>query len=148
MKRHLPGRHHWGMEKNRIENLIVDIKKYEETLKSVLPSSFSAYEKADVKTKSTVERHLQLISDLEQNVLIALYKGLFEFFPTDIKDVFAKLSEKLRGTVIEEVKRRKLFRNKLIHAYIAGLYDRESFEQAKNLSDVDSFIDAIKKAIR
>ena len=144
----MPGRRHWDMEKDRIENLIEDIKKYEETLKSVLPSSFSIYEKEDIKTKSTVERHLQLISDLEQNILVVLYKGLFEFFPTDIKDVFAKLSERLGGTVIEDVKRRKLFRNKLIHAYIAGLYDRESFEQAKNLSDIDSFIAAIKKAIR
>ena len=133
------------MDEERIDSIIRSIESYEDTLKALNIKNLKEYKEADIKTKSTAERHLQLISDLEQDILLLLYKSLFKLSPVDIKDVIHKLSGTFEDNVIESIKKRKRLRNRLVHAYMEGMYDEEVFEQLKDLSDVDGFLSAAKK---
>ena len=105
------------------------------------------YEKADVTVKYATERNLQLVSDIELDVLVLLYKKFGTEVAGSPSSMFASLKPMLGNKLVESFNKRRDLRNKLVHVYKEFSFDKEVFEQSKNMGDVDEFIKEIKKSI-
>jgi len=135
------------MDKERILKRLNDIERYSSVLGSIVPSSYEAYEKSSLTTKAAIERYLQLISDLELEVLALAYKGLDLGLAGSEESLASKFEKLLSREAIEGFKERRALRNMLVHAYFDMHYDKEAFEQASKLEDVEKFIKEITDII-
>jgi len=120
-----------------ISKEINDILLYVERIEFLLPKTLDSYLSSDFRTKSTIERYLQLISDKEKNILYSLYEGKLR-----IKGDFSALitaSNQFDAELLKKIKERNSLRNTLVHRYSEGENDREVFRQAGDLSDVRAF---------
>jgi len=120
-----------------ISKEINDILLYVERIEFLLPKTIDSYLSSDFRTKSTIERYLQLISDKEKNILYSLYEGKLR-----IKGDFSALitaSNQFDAELLKKIKERNSLRNTLVHRYSEGENDREVFRQAGDLSDVRAF---------
>lgn len=123
----------------RIKRKQVDLERYKARLEKMAPKSVDAYLKSDTILKSAIERNIQLISDVELDILMQLYKMLEIRIAGDDESIIAKFEEKLGKKLVERIKERRNLRNELIHAYTDSDYDRRVFEQARDLSDIEAF---------
>lgn len=92
-----------------------------------------------------MERNLQLVSDMQLDILMQLYKGLELRIAGDEESVLDRLKEKFSKGLIDKVKKRMALRNNLVRAYVDSGYDNEAFEQAHNLDDIAEFKKEINK---
>lgn len=136
-----------AMDKERIKRRLLDIERYSERLKTIVPGSMAEYRKSDVTIKSAMERNLQLISDMELEVLVLLYKTLELSLASDDDSLMDRFSGKMNGKVLSAIKERRVLRNLLIHAYSDKSYDEKAYAQASDLTDVKAFMKEAEKLI-
>ena len=60
--------------KNRIEEKLVRLDETLSTMEKIVPKSYADYEKAGKTVKWDVERGLQLISEIEMDIAVVLFK--------------------------------------------------------------------------
>ncbi len=135
------------IDKERVERRMLDLERYSERLEKMLPSSKSQYKKADVVLKSAVERNLQLVSDMEIELLVLLYKGLELSLASDDASVIDRLSGRISSSALAGVKTRRNLRNQLVHAYSDRSYDDDTFAQASSLADVRELVKEVRKIV-
>lgn len=128
----------WMIDADRVKRKLADLKNYCSRLERITPKSLELYLKSDIVVKSAVERNLQLVSDSELDIMVQIYKGLELRIAGDDESILDRLEEKLGKATIAKVRERRRLRNDLIHAYSDSDFDKPVFEQAHNLSDVES----------
>ncbi|MEM3191222.1 MAG: HepT-like ribonuclease domain-containing protein [Candidatus Parvarchaeota archaeon] len=136
------------MDKDRILRRLTDLERYSSVLKGIAPNSYENYKASDIKTKAAVERYLQLISDIELEVMVLLYKAMDLGIAGDEEPLLNKFSGMLSRDAVEGFRKRRALRNILVHAYSDMHYDKETFEMANQLGDVASFIRGTKTLLR
>lgn len=129
----------------RIKRKLVDLERYKARLEKIVPKDMGTYHKSDIIVKGAVERNIQLVSDVELDVLMQLYKGLEMRIAADDESIISKFEEKLGKKLVEKIRERRELRNDLIHAYIESDYDKKVFEQAHDLSDIETFSKEVNK---
>lgn len=135
------------LDTERIRSRLASLTYYEENLKRLLPRTEAAYKKSSPETKAAAERYLQVISEIELDVVMLLYKG-FELKPAGGEDsIIEATKDKLGSRLTDKVRQRRLLRNSLVHAY-ANIDDDEVFDLASDLSDVAEFERKIKGFIK
>ncbi|MEM4122426.1 MAG: hypothetical protein QW644_03015 [Candidatus Micrarchaeaceae archaeon] len=135
------------IDKERILRRLTDLERYSNVLMEIVPSSYAKYAASDMKTKAAVERYVQLISDIELEVMALLYKGLDFGIAGGEEPLANGLSNVLSAEVINSFRKRRALRDSLVHAYFDMHYDKETFGEASNLSDIAKFIKEVKKII-
>ncbi len=123
----------------RIRRKMESIREYEERIAKILPHEFGAYAKSDYVVKAAVERNIQLISDAELDIIMLLYRGLELSIAGSESTMLERIEGRLSGDVIKKVKGRRDLRNSLVHAYADSYYDREVFDQARDMKDIEEF---------
>ena len=136
------------LDVERINRKLTDLEQYKERLEGFVPKDLKSYLKSDAILTSAVERHLQLISDLELDVSGLLYKGLELKLSGDYESILDGLKDRLGKNLVEKIDNRRKLRNSLVHAYIDSNYDKEAFEQAHDTSDLRDFGREIRKIIK
>ncbi len=126
----------------------MDIERYTDRLRRFTPKSLGAYAKSDQMTKSAVERNIQLLSDSELDIAMQLYKGMELRIAGDDESVLDRLEGKLGKALTEKLRRRRRLRNEIIHAHADMDYDKEVFEQAHDLSDVEGFVREVSRLLK
>jgi uncharacterized protein YutE (UPF0331/DUF86 family) len=135
------------MDEERIKTRLLRIGEYKKRLKEVVPDSYQLYSKSEFILKNAIERNLQLISDMQFDVLLLVYKGLESRLEGDEDSLLESLKGKLGSKVVDRIKERRLLRNLLVHTYKDNTYDETAFKQAKNTEDLDEFVKVVKKII-
>jgi len=135
------------MDDERIRIRLLRIGEYKKRLKEIVPDSYHSYSKSDFVLKNAIERNLQLISDMQFDILLLVYKGMESKLEGDENSLLESLGSKLGLSVVDKIKERRLLRNLLVHAYKDDSYDETVFKQAKNTADLDDFIKVIKRLI-
>jgi uncharacterized protein YutE (UPF0331/DUF86 family) len=135
------------IDKERVRRRLLDLERYSDRLGKMLPGSMALYKKSDTILKSAVERNLQLISDIEIELLVLLYKGMELSLAGDDSSVIERLAGKLSGAALSGVRNRRNLRNLLVHAYSDTSYDDEAFDQASSLSDVRGLIKEVNRIL-
>ncbi len=136
------------MDTIRLKRKLTDLGRYKDRLEKIAPKDFNTYVKSDSIVKSAVERNLQLISDVQLDILMQLYKDMEIRIAGDDESVINNMEHKLGKASSEKIRERRRFRNELIHAYIESDYDKQAFEQAHSLNDVDNFIREVERLIK
>ncbi len=135
------------MDRERITRRLADISQYMGILESILPNDYAGYRESPVTTKASTERYLQLLSDIELEVMILLYKGLDLGIAGDEDPLINKMGSVISKRVIEGFRKRRSLRNLLVHAYYDAHYDVDAFEQAGDTGDIKTFIREVKVLI-
>ena len=135
------------MDDERIKVRLLRIGEYKKRLDGVVPVSHHSYSKSEFILKNAIERNLQLISDMQFDILLLVYKGLESKLEGDEDSLLESLKSRLGVRVVDKIKERRTLRNLLVHAYKDNSYDETAFDQAKNTEDLDEFVKAIKKII-
>jgi uncharacterized protein YutE (UPF0331/DUF86 family) len=133
------------MDNERIKIRLLRIGEYKKRLNEIVPDSYNFYSKSEFILKNAIERNLQLISDMQFDILLLVYKGLESKLEGDENSLLESLKDKLGARTTDKIKERRMLRNLLVHSYKDNLYDETTFKQAKNTEDLDEFIKAIKK---
>ena len=136
------------VDKERIEKRLLDIERYSTMLSKIVPNNYEKYIKSESITKAAVERYLQLISDLELEVLLHVYKDIDLGISGSEESLVSRFENLLSKEVVGGFKKRRTLRNILVHAYFDMHYDKEVFEQAKNRNDISDFIKEIKEIVK
>lgn len=132
------------IDTERIVRRLADIEHYSNVLSKIVPNNYDDYIKSDITTKAAVERYLQLINDLELEVLVLVYKGLDLGISGGDESLVNKFNDLLSKKAIEGFKKRRSLRNILVHAYFEMHYDKDTFNQANDLSDIKDFVKGIR----
>jgi len=135
------------MDKERIKVRLLRIGEYKKRLKEILPDSHQSYSKSEFILKNAVERNLQLISNMQYDLLILLYKYLEMKLEGDENSLLENMKNRLGENLSDKIKERRVLRNLLVHAYKDNSYDETTYKQAKNTEDLDEFIKVIKRLI-
>ncbi len=136
------------VDKERIEKRLLDIERYSTMLGKIVPNNYEKYIKSESITKAAVERYLQLISDLELEVLLHVYKDIDLGISGSEESLVSRFENLLSKEVVGGFKKRRTLRNILVHAYFDMHYDKEVFEQANNRNDISDFIKEIKEIVK
>ncbi len=136
------------VDKERIEKRLLDIERYSTMLSKIVPNNYEKYIKSESITKAAVERYLQLISDLELEVLLHVYKDIDLGISGSEESLVSRFENLLSKEVVGGFKKRRTLRNILVHAYFDMHYDKEVFEQANNRNDISDFIKEIKEIVK
>ena len=135
-----------AIEKNRIEEKLAQLDETLSILKEMVPQNYKEYEKAGKALKWDIERGLQLISEIEMDIAVILYKGLKKGIAGEEASILSALSKEVgEGAVINLKERRKL-RNELVHAYTID-NDSDAFKQASDLNDVKRYEAKVKELL-
>jgi uncharacterized protein YutE (UPF0331/DUF86 family) len=132
------------MNEKRIEEKLVKLDESLTTLNKLVPKTYEEYKKRGTGVKWELERGLQLISEVEIDIIVLLYKGLKKGIAGEEKSLLSDMSKELGEDVINAVKERRQLRNELVHAYTID-NDKEVFAKASDTSDVHKFEDVIRK---
>ena len=135
------------MDSERMKIRMLRIEEYKKRLNGIVPSSFQSYSKSEFILKNAVERNLQLISDMQFDILLLLYKALESRLEGDEDSLLEGLKGRLGAHNTDKIRERRLLRNLLVHAYKDNLYDETVYKQAKNTDDLDEFIKTLKRII-
>jgi uncharacterized protein YutE (UPF0331/DUF86 family) len=135
------------LDRGRIAKRLLDLERYSSRLEKIAPASFEKYMEAGHELKAAVERYLQLISDIELDISLLVYKGMELSLAGDETSLLERLQGVLGKKVIEEVRPRRTLRNKLVHAYSDESYDEDAFAQAHDLRDIVEFEKAVKRQL-
>ncbi len=134
------------LDNDRINKKLAALEHYATRLRKITPADLKSFADSDI-TKDAVERNLQLLSDVQLDILMQLYKGLELRIAGDEESVLERLKDKFSKGLLERVKRRRALRNNLVHAYADSEYDEEAFDQAHDLSDISEFSKEVNKLL-
>lgn len=134
-------------DEKRILRKLLDLERYGERLSKLIPKNFIEYEKSEYFIKAAAERYLQLVSDIEIETLVMLYKSMELSIAGEENSLINRFKDKMNKKTIDGIKKRRILRNLLIHAYSDVNYDKQTFGQANNLTDLISFIKEIRRLI-
>lgn len=135
------------MDKSRLEHRLLDLERFCQRLKEVMPDSLSEYAECEHGVKASAERYLQLISDIEFEILAQIYKAKELSIAGDERNLVERTQRILGKKVTDPLRLRRTLRNKLVHAYYDLNYDEDVFGLGKDLDDVSEFIKAVKKIL-
>ena len=134
-------------ERDRIARKLAELEQFAVKLHAIPITDEKHYHSLDYITKAAVERHLQLISDTELDVLALVNKHLGLGVPGDDNSILTRLEGKFRKDTIAALRERRRLRNALIHAYPIGEYDRDVYVQATDLTDITKFATEVGKLL-
>lgn len=134
-------------DRERIAKRLLDLERYSSRLEKIVPSNLEKYKNSGYESKAAVERYLQLISDIELEVSLLVYRGLELSVANDETSLLEKMTPTLGKRIMGSVGLRRALRNKLVHAYSDESYDDEAFAQADGLKDVGEFAKAVRKQL-
>jgi uncharacterized protein YutE (UPF0331/DUF86 family) len=135
------------MDTERIDSKLMDLASLMGEIRGTLKAKSAAeYAKEDYTVKRTIERDMQLISEVQLDILIQLYKSLDLAAPGEEKSIIIAMEKVMDKNLVEKIKARRNLRNELVHAY-KDANDREVFELADNLKDLERFIADVKKFV-
>ena len=83
------------MDTIRLKRKLTDLGRYKDRLEKIAPKDFNTYVKSDSIVKSAVERNLQLISDVQLDILMQLYKDMEIRIAGDDESVINNMEHKL-----------------------------------------------------
>ena len=129
--------------KTRIEEKLLKLDECISSLKNIVPKTYEEYRNSGIEVRWDLERGLQLISEIEVDIIILLYKSLKKGPVGEELSLLSALSKELGEGVIKEVKIRRKLRNELVHAYTID-NNEQVFEQSADTADVERFKDAVK----
>ena len=135
------------LDQTRIEHRLLDLERYCHRLSDIMPEEFDEYKESTHETKAAAERYLQLISDIEFEIAMRLYKARDLAIAGDEETLLDRIQPLLGKRVADAMRLRRALRNKLIHAYYDVTYDEDVFDLGNQLNDVDEFIKGVKKAL-
>lgn len=135
------------MDDERIKIRLLRIGEYKKRLGEIVPDSHQSYSKSEFVLQNAIERNLQLISDMQFDILLLVYKGLESKLEGDEDSLLESLKGRLGSKVVDGIKKRRLLRNLLVHAYKDNTYDETAFKQAKNTEDLDEFVKMIRRLV-
>lgn len=133
--------------KERMGAKLLELEKYVDRISKIVPKTAKDYKNSGIIVKGATERNLQLISDIEMDVLMLLYRALELSLGGDESHLLNAFSDRLSAATIDNLRKRRGLRNTLIHAYTESNYDEKVFEQASKTDDVLSFIKDAKRLI-
>ncbi len=136
------------LDKSRLEKRLLAIERYSSRLSKIVPKSSTNYSKGNFEMKAAVERHLQLISDLELEVSLIIYKWKESSLAGEENSLLDSIEEVIGKDLAGKIRIRRSLRNRIIHAYSDFSYDSEVYEQAKDLSDVSDLTKKIRKVVK
>jgi uncharacterized protein YutE (UPF0331/DUF86 family) len=135
------------VDEERINKRLALLRETALLLSASLPRSEEAYRKADRLTRDATERRLQVVSESEIDIMRTLYKDLGRRVVGDEESLMDALSDQLGKKTIEQAKRRRALRNKLVHAYL-DIDQAEVYREASELGDVEEFEKAVAKLVK
>ncbi|MDG7018531.1 MAG: DUF86 domain-containing protein [Nitrososphaerota archaeon] len=134
------------MDQDRIRKRLALLKETRGLLSESLPDSEEGYRRADRTTRDATERRVQILGEAELDVIKTLYKDYGKRVVGDEESLVDAMEGTLGKKLIEQVKKRRALRNKIIHAYL-DIDLAEVFGQASNLKDVEEFEREVMKLI-
>ncbi len=134
------------IDKERVISLIAALQDYLSELEQKTGTTIKEY-LSDRDKQRITERLLQLISEVELDIAEELYKGLELKLSSEEDSMLEALSQTLSKDTLSKLSIRRNLRNQLVHAY-ESYKKEEAFRQAKDLSDVRTFISAVKKVLK
>lgn len=135
------------MDTERINSKLKDLASLMEEIRGSLKAkSAAAYTKEGYTVKRTIERDMQLISEVQLDILIQLYKSLNLAAPGEEKSIITAMDKLMDKKLVEKIRARRSLRNELVHAY-KDANDKEVFELADDLKDLERFITDVKKLV-
>ena len=135
------------MDTERINSKLMDLASLMEEIRGTLKTKSAAeYAKENYIVKRTIERDMQLISEVQLDIIIQVYKSLNLAAPGEEKSIITAMEKVMDKDLVEKIKARRNLRNELVHAY-KDANDKEVFELASNLKDLERFIVDVKKFI-
>lgn len=136
------------MDTERINSKLMDLASLMEEIRGTLKTKSAAeYAKENYIVKRTIERDMQLISEVQLDIIIQVYKSLNLAAPGEEKSIITAMEKVMDKDLVEKIKARRNLRNELVHAY-KDANDKDVFELASNLKDLEMFIVDIKKFIQ
>jgi uncharacterized protein YutE (UPF0331/DUF86 family) len=136
------------MDTERINSKLMDLASLMEEIRGTLKTKSAAeYAKENYIVKRTIERDMQLISEVQLDIIIQVYKSLNLAAPGEEKSIITAMEKVMDKDLVEKIKARRNLRNELVHAY-KDANDKDVFELASNLKDLERFIVDIKKFIQ
>lgn len=136
------------LDKERILRRLLDLERYSSRMEEIVPRSKKEYINGGFELKAAVERHLQLISDIEIEVLLLVYKGKEMSLLGEENSLLNRIEEIIGQKVTIGVRSRRTLRNTLVHAYSDVSYDEEVHRQANDLTDLREFIRSVRRVIK
>ena len=125
----------------------MDLASLMEEIRGTLKTKSAAeYAKENYIVKRTIERDMQLISEVQLDIIIQVYKSLNLAAPGEEKSIITAMEKVMDKDLVEKIKARRNLRNELVHAY-KDANDKDVFELASNLKDLERFIVDVKKFI-
>ena len=134
------------ISKNRIEEKLVRLDETLSTMEKIVPKSYADYEKAGKTVKWDVERGLQLISEIEMDIAVVLFKTFKKGIAGEEASMLSALSKEVGDEIIAHLKARRKLRNALVHDYAIN-NDKDAFSQASDFSDIKKFKAKVKELI-
>ena len=134
------------MDQDRIRKRLALLKETRGLLSESLPDSEEGYRRADRTTRDATERRVQILGEAELDVIKTLYKDYGKRVVGDEESLVDAMVGTLGKKLIEQVKKRRALRNKIIHAYL-DIDLAEVFGQASDLKDVEEFEKVVAKLI-
>ncbi len=132
----------------RILEKINALERYSKEIYIALPKDEEQYLKSNMFVKSTVERKLQLISDVEIDILALLYKHLSLKIVGDDFSLLGIFKGYLSDNVVEKMIRLRGIRNKLVHVYEDKKLDSEVFSAARENIDLKKLLKELKSLLK
>ncbi len=134
------------IDKNRVLSLLATLEDYLKELRSKTDLTIGDY-KNDLGTQRIVERLLQLISEAELDISEEIDQGEGLKLSAEENSMLLALDGGLGKETVHKLIIRRNLRNMLVHAYTSYTAE-EVFGQAKDISDVTTFVTIIKKLLR
>ena len=134
------------MDEDRIRKRLALLRETRGLLSESLPDSEEGYRRADRTTRDATERRVQILSEAELDVMKTLYKDYGKRVVGDEESLVDAMEGTLGKKLIEQVKKRRALRNKIIHAYL-DIDLAEVFGHASDLKDVEEFEREVMKLI-
>lgn len=135
------------MDEERIRKRLALIEEISDLIAKSLPKTEEAYRSADRLTMDATERRLQIVSEAELDAMRVLYKDIGERIVGDEESLIDSMEKSLGRGVVEQVKKRRALRNRLVHAY-TDADPAEIYRQASERSDLKGFEKAVLSALR
>ncbi len=135
------------MDRERILARLDALGGYLRELRGIVPPSFAAYRKVEVRR--ACERLAQLAIEAALDVCALLVRELRLGVPGEEDDLLTKLRDAgvLSPAAVENLRRMKGFRNVLVHEYTA-IDDRIVYEVVSNrLGDLEGFAAEVRAAL-
>jgi len=134
------------LDKERIRSRLSVLAHYLENIRKIVPKDYAAYKRSAPEIKAAVERYLQVISEIELDIIVLIYKSL-ELKPAGGEEsIINAVEDTLGRKLTDKIRVRRNLRNALVHAY-SDIEGKEVFALAGNLNDVLEFEKLVRQLL-